>query len=124
MVYHGYEAAFYKWRETVAIERLLEFHLNRVAEYRDSDRRKYVSSVETTALLCPHKIRKRVFKKMERLGIKRCDYTLITDEKMRLYDELLVFILTQLEKENLIYKRRVLPLYGTKAKKEVTADEI
>lgn len=107
-----YNLYFTKWKREVAAERLLEFHLNRVAEYRDTDRAKYASSVDTLILLSPKRIREACREYRKQIGLDGCRYRGIDDEIMRKYDMLLAFTLERLEDENLIYRKREIWLWG------------
>jgi hypothetical protein len=92
-------------------EALLLMHMNRIAIYRDTDMKRYCSSVETLILLCPRNIRERSLAYMNDLGLQRGMYSSITDDKRVIYDNLLMFINEQLEKQRMIWKKRSIKTY-------------
>ena len=87
-------------------EGLLLMHMNRIAIFRDTDMKRYCSSVETLILMCPRNIRDRSIDYMKQLGLQRGMYSSITDDKRVLYDDLLIYINEQLEKQRMIWKKR------------------
>jgi len=107
-----YNVYFTKWKRDIPAERLLEFHLNRVAEYRDTDRAKYASSVDTLIIFCPKRIRESALEYRRKLGLDGVRYRGIDDEKMWKYDDLLMFTLERLEDESLIFRKREIWKWG------------
>jgi hypothetical protein len=87
-------------------EALLLMHMNRIAVYRDTDPKRYCSSVETMILICPRSIRDRAIEKIKELGLIRGNYITITEEKITTYDDLFIFIAEQLEKQRMIWRKR------------------
>jgi hypothetical protein len=87
-------------------EGLLAMQLNRVAIYRDKNIRQYCSSIETLMLICPRKIRNKTIEHLKELQLIRGKYGSITEEKLVIYDDLLVFINELLEKHKMIWKKR------------------
>ena len=92
-------------------EGLLLMHMNRIAIFRDTDMKRYCSSVETLILLCPRNIRERAVECMKQLGLNRGIYSSITDDKRVLYDDLLIYINEQLEKQRMIWKKRAIKTF-------------
>lgn len=88
-----------------SIEGVLTSHMNRITIYRETNLKHYASSVETLILFCPDEIRQLGFEKMRSIGLQRCQYESITPDRMKLYDELLIFINQKLEAEGMIFKR-------------------
>jgi len=101
-----YSDVSFEYTNKLDVEGLLLTHMNRIAIYRDKDMTRYCSSVETHILNCPKKIRKLGFKKMDDLGLQRCDYSSITREKFILYDDLYVYVNELLEKNQMIWKSK------------------
>ena len=94
-----------EYRGVINYEGILGGHLNRVATYRDTDPKKYASSVETYALMCPPDICEKSLSYLKELGLKRCDYDGITIDKKLLYDELWQYINKALKDDaGLIFK--------------------
>ena len=98
-----YDDAF---KSQLDAEGLLLMHMNRIAINRDTDIKRYCSSVETLILVCPRAVRDRGFEYMAEHGIQRGRYGSITDERLVVYDDLLVFINEQLEKQRMIWRKR------------------
>ena len=91
------------YRESV--EGILASHMNRITFYRDNNLKHYASSIETLILFCPNQIRQISLEKLRTLGLERCIYESITPDKMKQYDELLIFINQELEKEKMIFRK-------------------
>jgi len=86
-------------------EAILAAQVNRIATYRDSDIRQYASSIETYALMCPPEICDLALSRLVRLGLLRCDYSGLTPERLKLYDDLFRYINVQLkEVAGIIFK--------------------
>lgn len=98
-----YDDAF---KSQLDAEGLLLMHMNRIAINRDTDIKRYCSSVETLILVCPRAVRDRGFEYMREHGMIRGRYGSITDEKLVIYDDLLVYINEQLEKQRMIWRKR------------------
>jgi hypothetical protein len=94
------------FRSQLDAESLLLMHMNRIAIYRDTDMKRYCSAVETLILLCPRRIRDRGINHMKELGLQRGMYSSITDDKRVVYDDLLIFINEELEKQRMIWKKK------------------
>jgi len=92
-------------------ESLLVTHMNRLAIFRDMDKTRYCSSIETLVLMCPRNIREKAFSKLVELGLQRNEYGGITSDKMTVYDDLLVYVCEQLEKHKMIWKKRTMKTY-------------
>ena len=87
-------------------EGLLLMHMNRIAIYRDTDIRRYCSSIETLILLCPRNMREKAIDKLHELGLIRGRYLTITEDKLVTYDDLLVYVNELLEKGHMIWKKK------------------
>jgi len=98
-----YDDAF---RSQLDAEALLLMHMNRIAINRDTDIKRYCSSVETLILICPRFVRDRGMEYMNEHNIQRGRYGSITDERLVVYDDLLIFINEQLEKQRMIWRKR------------------
>ena len=92
------------YRGMLNYESILSTHIQRLMQYRDSNPKTYASSIETLIIHCPQKIRGNALKKLKQLGLTRGYYTCLTDDRMVIYDDLLIYINEQLEKHNLIFK--------------------
>lgn len=99
------------YKNQLDAEGLLLMHMNRIAIYRDTDMRRYCSSVETLILMCPRNIRERGLNKLNELSLLRGRYSSITDDRMVVYDDLLVYVNEQLEKQRMIWKRKTTKTY-------------
>jgi hypothetical protein len=100
------------YKNQLNIEGLLISQLNRICMSRDTDKKQYCSSIETFILVCPARVREKAFIKIQELGLKRGDYSTITDDKMVVYDDLLSFVNEYLEKkEKIIWKKRSIKTY-------------
>lgn len=87
-------------------EGLLLMHMNRIAIYRDTDIKRYCSSIETFILICPRNVRERAIEYLKSLGLIRGHYGAVTEETLIRYDDLLIFVNEQLEKQRMIWKKR------------------
>jgi hypothetical protein len=87
-------------------EGLLLMHMNRLAIFRDTDPKRYCSSVETFILICPRYVRDRALEHMKELGLERGKYHSISDERLVVYDDLLIYINELLERQRMIWKKR------------------
>lgn len=92
-------------------ESLLLTHLNRVGVFRDIDIRRYCSSVETLILMCPRKIRDKALSHMDDEKMLRVEYENVTKDKMKKFDDLLIYVNEQLEKDRMIWKKRNVKTY-------------
>lgn len=92
------------YRGMLNYEGILGGHIQKLMQYRDTDPRRYCSSIETLIIHCPRSIRTKAFKKLEDLGLRRGFYTTINESKIIIYDDLLIFINELLENANLIFK--------------------
>ena len=99
------------FRSQLDAESLLLMHMNRIAMFRDTDMKRYCSSVETLILLCPRRIRDRGITHMKELGLQRGIYSSITDDKRVVYDDLLIYINEELEKQKMIWKKKTTTVY-------------
>ena len=98
-----YDDAF---KSQLDAEALLLMHMNRIAINRDTNIKQYCSSVETLLLISPRSVRDRGFEYMNQHSIVRGRYGSITDEKVIQYDDLLIYINEQLEKQRMIWRKR------------------
>jgi len=101
-----------RYRGRIEYEGILGQHIFKISQYRDKNPKQYASSIETLVLMCPKEIRLMGLEKMEELGINRCDYKSINDGKMRMYDELWIYLNELLEDNNLIYKSSYIKTYS------------
>ena len=92
-------------------ESLLLTHLNRVSVFRDVNIKSYCSSVETLVLMTPRKIRDKAMDYMAENKVEHGNYENITRERLLMYDRLLVFVNTLLEKDRMIWKKRSIKTY-------------
>jgi len=92
------------YKGIIEYEGILSTHITHIAQYRDRNLKQYASSIETFVLMCPKGIRDKGLKKLTELGLKRCEYEGIATSRMRLYDDLWVFVNELLEDSNLIFK--------------------
>lgn len=100
------------YRSKLDAEGLLLMHMNRIAINRDTDIKRYCSSVETFMLICPRHVRDKILSKMRDMGLQRGRYGSITDEKLVMYDDLLIFINEQLEKQKMIWRTKDIKTYS------------
>ena len=87
-------------------EALLLMQINRMAVYRDTEPKKYCSSIETLILICPRYIRDKSMGKIQELGLRRGHYEAVNEERLVLYDDLLVFLMETLERQKMVWKKR------------------
>jgi len=92
-------------------EALLIMHMNRSAMYRDTDVKRYCSSIETLILMCPRKIRDKSFMHLKELGLERGRYGDVGEDKLVLYDDLQIFINELLEKGHMIWKTKTVKVF-------------
>jgi len=92
------------YRGVINYEGILGAHINRIAMYRDSDLKRYCSSIETLILMLPLELRSMSLQYLAQLGLRRGSYLGLTEEKLQRYDELWVYINEILEKNNMIFK--------------------
>lgn len=93
-------------KQGLNIEGLLLMEMNRMSVYRENSKQHFCSSIEGLIEDCPKKIRTKGFQKLKELGLTRCNYSAITEEKMILYADLKIYVLELLEKNRYIYKER------------------
>lgn len=94
-----------EYRGDLNYEAILAAQVNRIATYRDTNLRAYASSVETYGLMCPPEICISVLEKLDQLGLTRCNYNSLTSERLKLYDDLFIYINKQLkEVAGIIFK--------------------
>jgi len=99
------------YKNQLDAESLLLMHMNRIAIYRDTDRSRYCSGIETLILLCPRNIRDNSLTYMKEHGMNRRHPGSIPDEILIQYDDLLIYINEQLEKNKMIWKKRSVRTY-------------
>jgi hypothetical protein len=99
------------YKSSIDYENILAGHIANIAMYRDKNPRMYASSIETLILMCPMEIREKAQKRMQELEIGCSDYTNLTTQTIRLYDELWKYISVLLEQQNLIFKTRYIKTY-------------
>jgi len=92
-------------------EGLLLMHMNRIAVYRDTDIRRYCSSIETLSIMCPRNIREKAILKINELGLQRGRYGSITEDKLVIYDDLLIYVNELLEKHHMIWKTKTVKIF-------------
>ena len=104
-----YDDAF---KSQLDAEALLLMQMNRIAMFRDSDLKRYCSSVETFILMCPRTIRDKALSRLHELGLIRGQYKNITEEKLIVYDDLYMYVEELLEKNRMIWKKKNIKTYG------------
>jgi len=92
------------YRGALNYEGVLAGHIQKIMQYRDTDMKRYCSSVETLIIFSPRNIRTNALEKLISIGLKRGSYNGITEDKQLLYDDLLIYINELLEENNLIFK--------------------
>ena len=92
-------------------EMLLTMQINRCAIYRDSDIRRYCTSIETLIIICPRHVREKALERLGDLGLVRGKYGSITDDRLVVYDDLLIYINEQLEKQKMIWRKKTVRTY-------------
>ncbi len=100
------------YRGQLDAEGLLLMQMNRIAMYRDSDIKRYCSSIETLIIISPRKVREKALIKIKELGLMRGNYSTVTMEKQILYDDLWIYVNELLEtKEKMIWKKKITKTY-------------
>ena len=94
------------YRSKLDAEGLLLMHMNRIGMYRDTDHKRYCSSIETLIIMCPRNIRNKSFGYLSELGLRRGSYHQISEDLLVKYDDMLIFVNEQLEKNHMIWKTR------------------
>jgi len=100
-----------RYQEGLSYEAVLTNFIGHIAQWRVKDARMYASSIETLILMCPYEMYTKGMTKLTDLGLQRCDYLSVNNEKMRLYDDLWRFMSKQLEDSNLIFKASYIKTY-------------
>ena len=93
-----------EYRGMLNYEAILGGHIQRLMQYRDTDPKKYCSSIETLIIHCPKQIRDKAFIMMSELHILRGRYSSLNEDRLLIYDDLLIYINEQLEQSNLIFR--------------------
>lgn len=100
------------YRGQLDAEGLLIMQMNRISMYRDSDIKRYCSSIETLIIISPKKVREKALTKIRELGLQRGRYQTITEERLVLYDDLWIYVNELLEtKEKMIWKKKTTKTY-------------
>jgi len=86
-----------EYKGDLRYESVLAGHITRLAVARDTSPTVYASGIETYILMCPPEICDNALAELKRLGLKRCEYSNLTPEKMMLYDDLWRFVNRQLK---------------------------
>ena len=73
---------------------------------RDTDIRRYCTSVETIILNLPRSIKYKAYDKLKELGLERGRYDSITSDKLIAYDDLNNYIRDQLEKQKQMWVKK------------------
>lgn len=93
-----------EYRGMLNYEAILSGHIQKLMQYRDTSPKNYCSSIETLIIHCPKAIRNKAFKKMESLDLQRGRYKDLTDIRLLLFDDLLIYVNELLEAANLIFR--------------------
>jgi len=99
------EFAKKEYKGDLRYENVLAGHITRLAVARDTSPTIYASGIETYILMCPPEICDKALIELNRLGLKRCEYSNLNPQKMMLYDDLWRYVNRQLkEVAGLIFK--------------------
>jgi hypothetical protein len=95
-----------EYRGMLNYEAILGGHIQKLMQYRDTDPYQYHSGIETLIIHCPKQIRDKAFIMLHSLGLARGDYgsTKGYEDRLLLYDDLLIYINELLENANLIFR--------------------
>ncbi len=100
-----------RFQEGLSYEQVMTSFLGDIAKWRVYDPRQYAAGVETLILMCPKELTEKGQTRLTEMGLKRCDYQHMSSERMRLYDDLWLFMKEQLEQDNLIYRTSYIKTY-------------
>lgn len=100
-----------RFQEGLSYEQVMTSFMGSIAQWRVYDPRQYAAAVETLILMCPQELTEKGQKHLSQIGLRRCDYQHISNDKMRLYDDLWLFMKQLLEKDNLIYRTSYVKTY-------------
>lgn len=92
-------------KQIMQYENVLTGHSSRMGVARSTSPKEYAMSVETYAVMCPPEISDKALSKLRELGLKQCEYSNITVEKMVLYDDLWRFINKELSEAGWMFKK-------------------
>jgi hypothetical protein len=96
-----------EYRGMLNYEGILGGHITRLMQYRDNNPKQYCSGIETLIMHCPRAVRKKTLKKLKDLGLNLRAYAGrdgLNEQKLLIYDDLLMYINEQLENANLIFR--------------------
>ena len=93
-----------EYRGMLNYEAILGGHIQRLMQYRDTDPKKYCSSIETLIIHCPKQIREKAFIMLHNLKLDRGKYHTLNEDRLLIYDDLLIYINELLETANLIFR--------------------
>ena len=102
----------FKFQEGLNYEAVLTRMIGDIALWRVKDPRMYACGVETLILMCDSEMHEKGMEQLVKLGLRRCEYQSINNEKMRLYDDLWRFMLQEFEKRNLIFRKSYVKTYS------------
>jgi len=96
-----------EYRGMLNYEGIIGGHITRLMQNRDTNSKLYCIGIETLIIHCPKIIRTRSLQKLIDLGLRLRCYggpSGLNDEKLLIYDDLLMYINEQLENANLIFR--------------------
>jgi hypothetical protein len=93
-----------EYRGMLNYEGILGGQITRLMQYRDNNPKQYCSSIETLIIHCPKAVRRRALKKLKDLGLQPRKHSGLNEDKLLIYDELLMYINEKLEDANLIFR--------------------
>lgn len=93
-----------EYRGMLNYEAILSAHIQKLMQYRDSNPKLYCSSIETLIIHCPKQIRTKAFRHLDDLSLIRGRYLNINEDKLLVYDDLLIYVNELLEDANLIFR--------------------
>jgi hypothetical protein len=93
-----------EYRGMLNYEGIIGGHIQKVMQYRDTSLKQYCSSVETLIIHCPRQIRTKSYIRLHDLGLQRGSYLGITEDRLIIYDDLLIYVNELLEDANLIFR--------------------
>jgi hypothetical protein len=93
-----------EYRGMLNYEGIIGGHIQKVMQYRDTSLKQYCSSIETLIIHCPRQIRTKAYQRLHDLGLQRGRYMGINEDKLLVYDDLLIYVNELLEDANLIFR--------------------
>ena len=107
-----YEDTSYRKEKELDEIGLIRREMDRVNMARDTDDTRYCKSVENLILNLPRALKPKAYNKMQELGLERCRYKSVNEEKLVLYDDLQNYIRDNLlEKNNMIWVKKETKTY-------------